>query len=65
MKFLRELLKISEQQNPQFYVPTPSAIVRDKLSGKKTKKRKHFPSTTSAEDTLINTLWTYNNSDAS
>ena len=33
-------------------------------NGKRTDKKKRFPSTDKAQNSLIQTLWTYNNADA-
>lgn len=71
MQFLKELMN-SDKYSPQAegvedvipsgredYVDLPKPGVRGK------KKKKSFPTTDPAENSLINTIWQYQNADAS
>lgn len=71
MQFLKELLNRDKYPlqtegvqdvipgEPEDYVDLP------KTSGAKKKKKKSFPTTDPAENSLINTIWKYQNADAS
>lgn len=70
MKFLQELSLLSEEvddiinDQDQDYVPLPDKGSSDKNSKHKKTKKSKFPTSDAAEDSLINTLWRYNNADA-
>lgn len=68
MQFLKELLEMSNlSEGTEDIIPDGSEeyVQLPKPGINKKKKKKSFPTTDSAENSLINTLWKYQNADAS
>lgn len=70
MRFLKELLEHdkyllqTEGVDAEITTNQPNYVQLPKPTSKK-KKKKSFPTSDSAENSLINTLWLYQNADAS